>query len=92
MPTKESIVSVRLEQFFDAIQIESEWQEDFHVGLVLEQCSIDRSCVLELAHADGIVAFAIALSVQRIHNLYALLVYVLLGVWCDVCMLNVRRE
>lgn len=69
--TQESVVGVRLEKFFRAVQVESERQEDLDVGLLLQQSWVDSSWVgvLQLVHANGVVATGVALSVQWVHNL-----------------------
>lgn len=71
--TQEAIVSVRLEQFLDAVQIKPERQENFHIGLILQHGLVDWFRVFQLADADCIIALAVALRVQRIHNLWGFL-------------------
>lgn len=67
--TQESVVGVRLEELFGTVEIETEWQENLHVGLLLKQRWVSWHGVLELINADSVVTLCIALGVQRIHYL-----------------------
>lgn len=73
--TQESIVGVRLEQFFRSVEIETERQEDFDVRFLLEQSTVDFLGILELTHADGIVTLDVALGVQWVEDLVLLLLF-----------------
>lgn len=69
--TQESVVGVWLEKFFGTVQVESKWQEDLDIGLLLQQSWVDSSGVgvLQLVDANGVIATGVALGVQWIHNL-----------------------
>lgn len=67
--TQEAIVGVGLEKLLRSVQVEAEWQENLHVGLLLQQRWIDGACILQLIHTDGILTSLIALSIQWIHYL-----------------------
>lgn len=68
-PTQETIVSVGLEKLLGAVQVESEWQEDLDVGLLLQQPLIDLVRALQLTHANSVVALPVTLGVQRVEYL-----------------------
>jgi hypothetical protein len=75
--TQETVVGVWLEEFFWTVEIETEWQENFDVGFLLQQCWVDWHGVLELIHADCIVTLNIALGIQWIHYLFMIIDLVL---------------
>jgi hypothetical protein len=70
--TQESVVGVWLEEFLWTVQIESEWKENFHVWFLRQQSWIgggSLSCIFKLIHANCILSWLIALSIQWIEDL-----------------------
>lgn len=54
--TQESIIRLRLEDFFWPVEEETEWQEYFHVRALLEKSLINLASILQLVHANGVLA------------------------------------
>lgn len=67
--TEEAIVGLRLEDLLGSVEQEAERQEDLHVGALLEDTLIDVSGILQLIHANCILARSVANSIQGIQNL-----------------------
>lgn len=65
---EEAIVGLRLEDLLGSVEQEAERQEDLHVGALLENTLIDVSGVLQLTHANCILARSVANSIQGIQN------------------------
>lgn len=61
---QEPIVDVGLEQFFNTVEIEAEREEDFHVRSLHENAFVDFFGVFQIAHAHGVITFAITDGVQ----------------------------
>lgn len=57
---EESIVVICLEEFFHAVEVESERQENFHIRSFDEHTFVGFLGIFQVAHAYGIVALAIA--------------------------------
>lgn len=68
-PTQETVVRVGLEELLGAVQVETEWQEDLYVGLLLQQTLVDLVRALQLANANGVITLPVALRVQWVEHL-----------------------
>lgn len=63
---QESIIRLRLEDFFWPVEEETERQEYLHVWTLLKNSLVNLTSILQLAHANRVLALTIADRVQRI--------------------------
>lgn len=67
--TQVSVVLMGLEEFVGSVEQEFEWQEDFHVGSLLQQALVNGLGVFQLVHANSVGPGPIADGVQWVHHL-----------------------
>lgn len=67
--TQESIIRLRLEDFFWPVEEETERQEYLHVWTLLENSLVNLTSILQLAHANRVLALTIADRVQWVQYL-----------------------
>lgn len=67
--TQVSVVLMGLEELVGSVEQEFEWQEDFHVGSLLQQALVNGLGVFQLVHANSVGPGPIADRVQWVHHL-----------------------
>jgi len=66
--TKESVESLFSESLFRSEEKETEGKEDLDVRVLLEDGVLHLPGVLQVGHADGVVALSVTNSVQGVQN------------------------